>query len=399
MMPQPPVRVIWSAMLARRPSRSSCRVVPRLARLAVPFVVALWPAASTAAPQIRPWTPPGTDSLTVWAAEAREHFRANTGDSVGGANYRPYDLVGSMGRRLLASLGRAGMSQAHAVEGVLDSLGLDTEVVTDPKQPEFVLMLVRNPFRTTAAAVGFLYWYRDRDLRLQGLVSHGTRNARMRVWWTAKSEWPYEWAIVTDDPNDGGRMNLLLLRLNEQATYWVLVQYENAGPDLGGPGEAVWAELNSDSAPELVVWTQARADTSFDQCNECPRLRLERLYVLRPAGYELYDTRLVPSPYATFSLFIRLLQQQNRTAAAKLLSDPPRVADALAAGWAKRGRSVWFMERAEPGESWPRWLAFRFKGPSGPVVYDVHFEFIEGRWLIRDWVIPKPASLGKGVSP
>jgi hypothetical protein len=304
-----------------------------------------------------------------------------------------------MGRRLLASLGRSGMTQAHAIKGVLDSLGLDTDVVTDPKQPAFVLLLVRNPYRASAAAVGFLYWYRDRDLRLQGVVFHGSRNPRMRVWWTAKSQWPYAWAILTDNPDDGDRMNLLLLQLNEQATYWVLLQYENAGPDLGGPGEAAWADVNRSGAPELIVWTEARADTTFDQCGECPKLRLERMYVLRSSGYELYDSRLVPSPYATFSLFIRLLQQQNRTAAARLLSDPDRVTDALAAGWAKRGRALWYVERAEEGESWPRWLAFRFAGPNGPVVYDVHFESVEGRWLIRDWVIPKRASLGKGVAP
>src|SRR5258706_16168580 len=99
-----------------------------------------------AAPMIKPWLPPGTDSLTVWAAEARERFQSNAGDTVGGRNYRPYDLVGSMGRRLLASLGRQGVTQAHAIEPVLDSLGLDTEVVTDVQQPAFVLLMVRDPY-------------------------------------------------------------------------------------------------------------------------------------------------------------------------------------------------------------------------------------------------------------
>ena len=339
------------------------------------------------------------DSLTVWGVEAVERFRANAGDSVGGSNYRAYDLVGSMGRRLLASLGRGGAAQAQAIEGVLDSLGLDTQVVTDAKQPGFVLILVRNPFRSTAASVGFLYWYRDRDLRVQGVVFHGSRNPRMRVWWTSKTEWPYEWAIVTDNPNDGDRMNLLLLRLNEQATYWVLLQYENAGPDLGGPGEALWADVNRAGDPEMLVWTQARADTSFELCSECPKLRLERMYVLRSTGYELYDSRLVPSPLSTFTLFIRLLQQRNRTAAQKLLSDPPKIDTAIAAGWEKRGAGIWQLEHAEEGESWPRWLGFRFDGPKGPVRYIVHFESIEGRWLIRDWVVPHLAPRGKMVTP
>ena len=377
------------------------RPVPRSAArvfLVCALLVLLLPALARAAPEIRPWSPPGVDSLTVWSAEAVERFKSNAGDSVGGTNYRAYDLVGSMGRRLLASLGRGGTVQAYAIEGVLDSLGLDTQVVTDSQQPGFVLLLVRNPFRTTAAGVGFLYWFRDRDLRMQGVVFHAARNPRMRVWWTGQTEWPYNWAIVTEDPNDDNHMSLLLTRLNEQATYWVLVQYENAGPDLGGPGETVWADVNRGGSPEMIVWTEARAESTFEVCSECPKLRLERLYVLRSQGYELYDNRLVPAPFSTFSLFIRLLQQQNRAAAQKLLSDPPRLADAIAAGWARRGRGVWKMEYAEEGESWPRWLAFRFAGPNGSVRYIVHFEYLEGRWLIRDWVTPRPATMGKAVT-
>ena len=365
-----------------------------LAAIAPPAV----PAAN-AAPAIRPWSPPGTDSLVIWAAEATQRFRSNAGDSIGGGNYRPYDLVGRMGRRLVASLGRSGMNQAQAVEGVLDSLGLDTEITTDPRQPGFALLLVRNPYKATAAAVGFLYWFRDHDLRSQGVVFHGSRKARMRVWWTAKTEWPYQWAIVTDNPNDSNRMNLLLLRLNAQATYWVLQQYENAGPDLGGPGEAVWADVNGGGSPELMVWTEARADTTFLECGECPKLRLERMYVLRESGYEEYDSRLMPSPYATFTLFIRLLQQQNRPGAAKLVSDPALAETALATGWGRRGRGAWTLEYAEDGQSWPNWLAFKWKGPKGPTHYIVHFEYVEGRWLIRKWVVPKPSPLGKEVTP
>src|SRR3989442_15628456 len=99
MMPERRVRVISPAMLVRRPSRPAARLNARFVLLAA----LLLPAAAGAAPEIRPWMPPGMDSLTVWAAEARAHFRANTGDSVGGSNFRSYDLVGSMGRRLLAS--------------------------------------------------------------------------------------------------------------------------------------------------------------------------------------------------------------------------------------------------------------------------------------------------------
>ena len=149
----------------------------------------------------------------------------------------------------------------------------------------------------------------------------------------------------------------------------------------------------------MVVWTEARADTSFEICSECPKLRLERMYILRENGYELYDDRLVPSPLATFTLFIRLLQQQNPTAARRLMSDPAHLDEALAAGWSKRGPGIWKMEYAEEHESWPRWLAFQFHGPHGAVRYIVHFERVDGRWLIRDWVTPHAASSGTMVKP
>ena len=365
--------------------------------VAAAFVV-LAHSPARAAPGIRPWVPPNADSMRAVASEARVRFRANTGDSVGGANYRGYDLVGSMGRRLLQSLGRDGMIQAHAVEALLDSLGLDTEVALDPTQPHFALLMVRNPFRMTAAAVGFLYWYRDRDLRQQGIVFHGTRRPRMRVWWTARSENPYECGVVSESLADGGRQNLLLLRLNGTATFWMLIQYEGSGPDLGS-GEAQWVEINQSGSPELVVWTRAEADSTFEECASCPHLVHERIYVERDQGYELFDTRLVPSPYAAFTLFIRLLQHQNRGAASRLLDKPSRVADAVAEGWGRRGRSVWSVEYAEEAQAWPRWFEARFRGPQGIVHYIVRFVFRDGRWLIGDWVIPRPASLGKGVAP
>jgi hypothetical protein len=269
----------------------------------------------------------------------------------------------------------------------------------DPKQPQFALMMVRNPFHPSAAAVGFLYWFRDRELRQQGVVFHGSRSPRARVWWTARSEAPYEWGIVTTDPARDGRLELLLLRLNETATFWVLVQYEDQGPDLGGPGEAVWAEIDREGAPELIVWTHAQAESTFEECTDCPHLVREQIFVDRAPGFELFDGRLVPSPYAAFTLFIRLLQHGERAAAARLLEQPARIEQAVAAGWARRGRGTWSVEYGEEGETWPRWLALRFKGPNGPVHYIVHFTLRDGRWLIADWVVPRRPATGSGSSP
>ena len=86
-------------------------------------IVAVAPAR---AQSVRPWIPPGADSLVHWAAEAKVRFRENAGDTVGGTNYRAYELVGTMGRRLVRSLGKQGVLQAPAIEGAR-IVGLDTD--------------------------------------------------------------------------------------------------------------------------------------------------------------------------------------------------------------------------------------------------------------------------------
>src|SRR5439155_21254036 len=123
-------------------------------------------------------------------ADAEDLFRANPGDSVGGTNYRPYELVGIAGRRLLQSLGSDWL-HAPLVESTLDSLGLDVHLALDPAQPGFALLMVRNPYRWTARAVGFLYWKRGDDLRMQGAEFHGGLHPSIRVWWTGDRNAPY----------------------------------------------------------------------------------------------------------------------------------------------------------------------------------------------------------------
>jgi hypothetical protein len=357
------------------------------------------PHAARAQHVIRPWTPPNADSLTAWAAEAKVRFQSNTGDSVGGANYRAYDLVGGMGRHLFRSLGRSGMLQAHVVAATLDSMGLDTEVATDPDRPEFVLLLVHNPYRRTTSSVGYLYWFRERDLREQGIVFESARRPQLRVWWYGAEEYPYASGIVTEDPREGGMFDLVYLRLSYSGSFWALLQFPGHSPDLGGPGTAAWADLNHDGRPEIVTWSTVNPDSTFEPCEDCPKLLTERSFVERELGFELLESRLVPSPYATFTLFIRMLRDGNRAAAARLLADPARIEAALSLGWGvRRGRGVWKTEYAEPGQGWPRWLAMRFAGPKGPVRYIVHFTLKDGRWLIQDWVVPKAAPSRAGSS-
>jgi hypothetical protein len=370
----------------------------RLAAIVLPMMLSgalLLPAAARAQ-ALKPWVPPAADSLLRGASEAKVRFQANTGDSVGGPNFRAYELVGTMGRRLLRSLGRRNMLQAHAVTSVLDSLGLDVDVQIDPSFPQFVLMVVRNPYRLTAHAIGFVYWYRGDDLRMQGAMLYGGYRPTMRVWWTGYQEQPYSLGVIDHDRDPQGRVRMTLFRMGPTALYWDLLQYPEEGNDLGGAREAVWVDINGDSRPELVAWARAQNDTLFDGCADCPFIVHEMTYTESSAGLRLHDMRILPSPYATFTLFVRLLGEGNRAAAARLLRDPAKVGEAVAAGWGERRRAkAWMLEYAEE-ERWPRWLAFLHHGPRGDQRYIVHFELKEGRWIISDWLKPRPPDHAAG---
>jgi hypothetical protein len=344
-------------------------------------------APPAAAQFVRPWAPPTPDSLLAWSGEAKVRFRSNQGDSAHGPNYRPYELVGRMGRQLLRSLGTGNFSQAHALEAVLDSLGLDTEIALDVTFPDFVLLMVHNPYRPSAASVGFLYWLRGNDLRLQGVTFQGGLKPKMRVWWTTRKKAPYQWAIVFTDRSPEQRLFLMLLRLNESGHFWNLVQYEDNGPDLGARGDAFLVDLNKDNVPEIVSWVRASADSTFEECQGCPYLLTERIFTVREAGYALHDNRLLPSPYASFVLFVRLLREKNRAAASRLLKNPSKLDQAIALGWGARASpGAWKLEYAEEGQPWPRWLAMRFKAGKGRPLYIVRFTMLEGRWIIDDWI-------------
>jgi hypothetical protein len=364
------------------------RTLPSTVALACAILIAcaLLASGRAQAQAIRPWVPPSADSLVQWGSEAKVRFQRNTGDSIGGSNLRAYELVGLMGRRLLRSLGKGQLAQSPAIEPMLDSLGLDTEVEIDPEFPRFVLLMVRNPYRLTAEAVGFLYWYRGDDLRMQAAWFRGGMEPKMRVWWTGREEAPYAWGVV-DRPRGIGRMRLTLLRLAADGGHWSMVQAREQGPDLGKSGGVSWVDINGDGHPELVAFVKGASDSLFEECSDCPQTITELVFNERPHGFEILDSRIVPSPYSTFELFVRLLIDNNRAAAARLLKSPTRLQAALAAGWgARRAPGTWKVESAEASQAWPRWMVTRFRGPQGVRRYRVDFEFERGRWVIRDWV-------------
>lgn len=369
------------------------RRLPLAAALLV--ILVLLPATGLAQ-TIKPWVPPAADSLLRWSAEAKARFQTNRGDSIGGDNFAAYDLVGRMGRRLLRSLGRENMRQASAIKPVLDSLGLETDVAVDPDLPYFALIMVRNPYRRTAKAVGFLYWYRENDLRMQGAQFMGGWKPQMRVWWTGNQDAPYSWCVLDRSRSSDASLRLTLFRLHPKGQFWNLVQFDDTGIRLGDSGSATFADVNADQRMEFVLWVEAAVDSLFDECKDCPKRIEELTFVERPEGFRLLDTRLLPTPYSTFTAFIHLLIENNRTQAARLVRNPTLVSRAVADGWAsRRAWRTWLVEEAEPASAWPSWLLVRFRGAAGERRYRVDFEMNRGRWVIRDWserqIKPPPA--------
>lgn len=374
----------------------STRFVPRLAVLAL--LLSIIPAPALRAqtqiqvPVLREASPvaspPDADSISTWVAQAKAGFQSNLGDSAGGENYRPYEKVGLIGRRLLRSLGRRDLLAAHAIKPALDSLGFVTEVATDPASPTFALLMVRNPVRHTADAVGFLYWTKGDDLRIQGAVFKGGHDPRMRVWWTGRPEYPFEWGIF--DKTRDGVLRFTMMRLSPGGTVWGIQQDEERSPLMGERGEAAWVDLNQDGPPELVSWTSDPTDSLFTECADCPKLLTERTFIEDGEGFELQDQRLLPTPYATLVYFVRLLIDGRLVQAEKLVRDPAKVREAVTLGWNKRVvRRPWTVEYGESGQAWPRRLALRFEGPNGVKRYGVIFAMREGRWIIDNWFEPR----------
>ena len=375
---------VHSAAMPRSMGGRAC-AVRGAAVVCLGLLAATGPRVAGAQP-IKPWVPPSSDSLLSWAVEARTRFRANTGDSVGGDNIKAYDLVSRIGRRMLRALGPAHMNQARAIEPAIDSLGLDTEVAVDPDQPTFALLMVHNPFRSSAMSVGWLFWYRQNDLRLQGVSFTGGHEPRMKVWWSAGAGAPYEWVVLDRVPGKEG-FNFTLLRLSADGYYWRADQYEGLGPDLRDALDVGLLDINHDGRPELMAWARTESESLFAACSGCPGLITERLYTLARGGYELNDSRIVPTTYSTFVLCIGLLRQNQRTSAARLLDDPARLERAIGLGWAEgKGRGLWEVEYVDSDRAWPRWLAVRFRAPKGEQRWIVHFTQKEGRWLIKDWI-------------
>lgn len=362
-------------------------------------ILGLAVTVSAAAPTVRPWTPPGSDSITTWAAAARAGFRAQSVDSITPETIKPFTRVGGIAQRWFQSLGRARMEQAPMVEAALDSLGFDTEIARDPVLPGFVLLVVRNPYRVTSDAVALFFWFRGDRLQEQAMGLLGGHSPRIRVWWVGKADVPYEWGIVEKGRAQYGPWRFSLLRLTADGGMWRPWQYEGNGPVLGECTDVSWVDADQDGVPEVLAHSVV-SDSLFSECRGCPTLLHQRLFASRGAGFEMVESQRLPTAYATFVAFVRLLIDKNRAGALRLVERPALVDDAFTQGWgSRRVAGTWSLEEASPPR-WPDRMIFRFRDGRDEVRYMVTFVNKEGRILLSGWQrLGEPTSPGQKVMP
>ena len=344
-----------------------------------------WPAQPAPQP-VRPWQPPGLDSIQVLASEARVAFRRAQVDTLDANEVLPFERVGQIARRLLRRLGRANMLLAPSIEPTLDSLGFDTDVVQDLDIPSIVFVMVRNPNRPSMQAVGYLLWFRGPELRMQGIAFPPGIRPQLAAWWSGDSRSPYAAAVAYHERGASGRLGFKYLRLSADGFYWDLVQYEGNGPDLGTHGSAAFADLDGDGRPELLSFARTPQDSTLSVESPVQPIQREAIYTDRGQGFVLHDIRILPGPLATLRAFVLALRNGDREGARRLLVDPAFLELAQAAGWAS-GRSprTFVVDRQEEGQRWPQWLGARVTGSVGERRWVFRFTLREGRWLIQEW--------------
>jgi hypothetical protein len=154
-----------------------------------------------------------------------------------------------------------------------------------------------------------------------------------------------------------------------------------------------WTDVNGDERPELIVYARARVDSTVIPCPQCPRVFEELTFVERPRGFELMDTRVVPSPVTTLTRFVQLMGDNDRTGASRLLKDPRRIDEAVALGWSGlKKKGAWRILYGEENTAWPQWLMVRVATAQRTHDYRVEFDTAYGRWVLGNWELMDDAT-------
>jgi hypothetical protein len=245
---------------------------------------------------VRPWTPPGADTIQVWAAEVRAVLRAQPTDSIDAATKTAYDKLGGVAWRFLRSLGRARVGEIAAVESALDSLGFDTDLVADPVIPSFVSWwrAIRIGWTHTRWATSSVSGRPPDDA---GDGAAGRTQALIRVWWNNEAEALYVWGLVIAARRSHG-----VSHVPNDLRRWILAAVPMAGhgpTSAGRTRRSGWTSIAT-CAPNSRPGSARSRIRCSPNARVPPRL-IERTYAdRRRAGFELIENRVMATPYATF---------------------------------------------------------------------------------------------------
>ena len=332
------------------------------------------------------WRPPGVDSLRLWAEEGLALLAPAKSDTVGPAEIAGFDRFDRIVSKSFGALGPRSMRGARGVLTTLDSLGVKAEFAQDAELPQFCALTFFHPAFDGYAAITYLYWWRGDELRRQRMLLTGGKRLQLDVWWTGKSEAPYEAGLIDHRRTGETREPFFtLLRMSPRADFWGVVQAGRRDLDLGGRGTARFVDLNDDATPELLAWIISPPDARFRPGPDLPPLVSARIWQRSDSGFVVLDRRTLPSPFATFVLFLRALETTQSSLARDLVTTPAVLTKARTlrlgtftepASWEALGQGA--------GGPWHQRMRFQYgTAARRDKMLEVHMKFVDGRWLVE----------------
>jgi len=266
-----------------------------------------------------------------------------------------------------------------------DSLGVPVEFAQDADLPQFCALTFFHPRFAGYAAVTYLYWFRSNELMRQRLILTGGKSLQLKVWWTGNPLGAYELGLLDRRRNGDTRETFFtMLRISRLADFWGVIQWGRKDVDLGGRGPARFVDLNDDATPELVNWVESAPDPRFVVDPHLPQILSERLWQRTDSGFVLFDRRTVPTPFATWVLFLRSLAAGETATARALVATPAVLARARALGLgAVTAAQSWQVLESPLADRWNQRMSFRYGAPERDRGLDVRMKFDDGHWTIE----------------
>ena len=324
------------------------------------------------------------DSSAAWAREGLALLAANPTDSLVAEQSRAYDLFDKIAEGYFAKLGPRHMQGARGVLSVFDSLGIPVEMSQDAELPQFVALTFFHPTYAGHAAMTYLHWFIGNEIRRQRLLLTGGKGLALEVWWTGQATGPYE-AGLLDRRRTGETRDVFftLLRMSPNAEVWNVIQYGHRGVDLGR-GQARMVDLNNDATPEIVSWAEAEPDPRFVVDVHLPQLLSERLWQRTDSGFVLLDRRTVPTPFATWVLFLRSLSAGESATARAIVTAPSVLTKARTLGLgAVKAAGSWQALESVGADRWNQRMSFLYGSPKRTKGLDVRMRFTDGHWQVE----------------